>query len=89
MDSGSALLSFYDDEYNAVALTGKYLTDLSGKQTGNLKKASSVTLKAGDAKCDGIMMAASDLLEYGIRFAKIDAAGNADNHYHIAVGKLI
>ena len=84
MDSGAAKLTFYDDNYDAVKLTGSYLINTAGTAVGSLKKAASVTLKAGDAKCDGFTMAASDLLDYGIRFVRIDAAGSANNHYHIA-----
>ena len=83
MDSGSAKLTFYDENYNAVALTGNFLTNTAGNQVGALKKAASVTLKANDAKSDGLYLADSDILDLGIRFARIEAAGTANNHYHI------
>jgi hypothetical protein len=87
-DSGSVKLTFYDENYDPVALSGKYSTDTHGALTGALTKGNSVTLTAGDAKMDGIKLSSSDLLEYGIRFAKVEAAGKANNHYRIFVGNL-
>ena len=89
MDSGSAKLTFYDSDFNEVTLNGNYLTDTSGEQIGKLKNAVSATLKAGDSKSDGFMMSSSDLLDYGIRYARIDALGKANNHYHITTGNAL
>ena len=86
MDSGSAKLTFYDEDYNAVSLNGKHFANVAGQRSGSIARGTTMTLNAGNAKTDGIMLSASELLDYDIRFVRIEAAGNANNHYRIAVG---
>ena len=68
----------------AVKLNGKYLTDTEANQLGTVSNVAAVTLKADGAKNDGILLTASDLMEYEIAFVKIEAIGSGNNHYHIA-----